>query len=590
MRGNLRNKKMTQGGITQGSGKGEPMNHLNSIRNSNIMTGEKKVVSPVKRQPTPKVGNIGPIIPIPKGRKGPLLKNWQSLTAGELLEAINQDMGCNLGIRLDKYASLDPDSAAARELVAKWKEDGTLTPTTAWRTASGAERYLYLRPDDLDGPITIPGLDFQLRTGSGLQDVIPPSHVIEESKLIDGKYRWLSGMDPVSQPPTLLPHAIHVFFQENINGRGGGYGGGRGKELASQLASKSVLNFTQGHRDSSLFTLANVLVKAGYTEEDILQVLIPIGEKCIPPFPANEILTKILSAERRSNNRETSIAQEVREWVLASDGVFQASDSVKELQLASPGVIKNVTKILLRMKDEGLVEKYGNKRGYYRVINKEAEVLNWFDADTDLPFDVKLPFDLHREVDIYPKNLIIVAGATNAGKTALLLNAARLNLPHAKVSYFSSEMTQEELKIRLTKFQDQDLCSLDDWRNVVFRQRMTDFADVIDPDGINIIDYIEVTKDFYQVAEPINAIYEKLNKGIAIIAIQKKDKSDYGIGGHFNAFRSRLYLAMDSGTLKIVKAKNWSKTASSNPNGKIYNFKLVQGAKFIIKNVVDSKS
>jgi hypothetical protein len=37
---------------------------------------------------------------------------------------------------------------------------------------------------------------------------------------------------------------------------------------------------------------------------------------------------------------------------------------------------------------------------------------------------------------------------------------------------------------------------------------------------------------------------------------------------------------VDSGKLKIVKAKNW-KNSGDNPNGKEYHFRLVSGCRFI---------
>ena len=38
---------------------------------------------------------------------------------------------------------------------------------------------------------------------------------------------------------------------------------------------------------------------------------------------------------------------------------------------------------------------------------------------------------------------------------------------------------------------------------------------------------------------------------------------------------NRLYINMDYGTAKIIKAKNWRD--SDNPNGKVIDFKIVNG-------------
>jgi hypothetical protein len=172
--------------------------------------------------------------------------------------------------------------------------------------------------------------------------------------------------------------------------------------------------------------------------------------------------------------------------------------------------------------------------------------------------------------------VVIVAGEANAGKTALLLNVVRKNMHLHKIEYFSSEMRAEEFHLRLVKFDD---VKMSDWRFSP-RERSTKFADVIVPDSLNIIDYLEVTKDFYEVGGDIKDIFDRLGKGIAIIALQKKKGSDIGRGGDFTLEKPRLYMSMQPGEIKIVKGKNWA-NPHLNPNNMTWKFKLVQGCKFI---------
>ena len=52
-----------------------------------------------------------------------------------------------------------------------------------------------------------------------------------------------------------------------------------------------------------------------------------------------------------------------------------------------------------------------------------------------------------------PKNIIVVAGTPNAGKTAFLLNVVQMNMSgKMPIHYFSSEMGSMEFKGRLQKF------------------------------------------------------------------------------------------------------------------------------------------
>jgi len=79
-------------------------------------------------------------------------------------------------------------------------------------------------------------------------------------------------------------------------------------------------------------------------------------------------------------------------------------------------------------------------------------------------------------------------------------------------------MGLSELRMRLELFEN---CTKDLWKQVRFYERSENFDDVIDPNGINIIDYLEVLDDFWKVGQQIKAIHDKLKNGIAVIAIQK---------------------------------------------------------------------
>jgi hypothetical protein len=104
---------------------------------------------------------------------------------------------------------------------------------------------------------------------------------------------------------------------------------------------------------------------------------------------------------------------------------------------------------------------------------------------------------------------------------------------------------------------------------------------VIKPDAINIIDFLEVHDEFWKVGGMLKEIYDKLNNGIAIVAIQKDKKKDYGRGATMGLEKPRLYLTLNPGQAKIEKAKNWADPLK-NPNGLMLDFKLHQGCEFSI--------
>jgi hypothetical protein len=172
-----------------------------------------------------------------------------------------------------------------------------------------------------------------------------------------------------------------------------------------------------------------------------------------------------------------------------------------------------------------------------------------------------------------------VAGEIEAGKTAFLLNFAKLNMNAFQTYYFSSEMGDSELRKRLRKFDD---ITLSEW---TFHPKMRsgDFHSVIYPDCLNIVDYLELHDDFFKVGGDLKKIHDKLAKGVAVVALQKPKNRDTGLGGDRSMEVARLYLALSKEypghRIKIVKGKNW--TTNQNPNGLSLKYKVRDGCQLI---------
>ena len=300
--------------------------------------------------------------------------------------------------------------------------------------------------------------------------------------------------------------------------------------------------------------LRNTLTNAGYPPEEINYVLDNLGKSIVPK----------------------SLTDEIEEYILSSNDIVITSNVIRDLGLSSRDIKKQANNCLHRMVDKGKLVPCPDRRGCFRVV-KDLEEMNWQSANVENIYPVKWPFGLEYLVTTYPGNIIVVAGEKGAGKSAFMYNLIKLNQHHLKVAYFNSEAGPEELKKRLTNFEDM---KVKDWKFKAF-SRSANFPEVIFPDHLNIIDYFEFNDEakFYEISGEIRKIHDKLRKGICVIALQKKKGAEFGRGGDFSREKARMYLTMGGGKMTIVDGKIWA--SDTNPNGREFQYKLVRGTKFI---------
>lgn len=280
--------------------------------------------------------------------------------------------------------------------------------------------------------------------------------------------------------------------------------------------------------------------------------------------------------------KKKSMAEEVREWVLSTSGHFISTDIHKYLQVSTTIHKRNISEIFRRLIEEGIIERVGDKNGHFRRVDKEIKHIQWWEA-SDEHADIILPLDIHSYVHLQPGNLAVVAGCKNAGKSAFCLNVAALNMYNGwKIKYLSSEMWEAETKSRLKKFETSLNIPIEDWKQVDFIRRGSNFSDVIKGEAktIYIIDFLKVSTDFYLISQKMQEIHEHLGESIGVVAIQKNRGAALGTGGDKSAEEARLYVNMEGGKAQIVYGKNWA-IEGVNPDGLVCDYKLIQGCKFL---------
>ena len=440
------------------------------------------------------------------------------------------------------------------------------------KSPRGYHIYLFYSANQTIGNATgiMPNVDIR---GEGGYIIAPPS-INAEGKA----YSWLPGLSVDEVTPAAPPDAIYNIINNSIMYRGAFDKSQKDSHTKSQQVTSSHI-FEEGQRDENLFHIALCLANTGNSEDYIRQTLATImlswGE-----HDETWINTKVQSAFKRIEKKERNIAEVVRRFLEVTEGHFLVTDCYEESQIVTKEDKHAVIVELNRLCKAGIVERYGDRRGCYRKIENNAEVVDFLHAPTD-DFPLALPLGVSDYCKIYPGNIVIVAGSKSAGKTAFLLNTVKENMHRHEVIYFNSEMGNSEFRKRLELFD----APLSDWRFKAYH-RSSGFADLITPERkIFIVDFLEITTDFWKVAQYIQEIHKKLKEGICIIALQKSDGKDNGRGGDFSKEKARLYLALDYlsdkkvNQVKIVDAKAWR--TSVNPRGMIRDYKLVNGSIFV---------
>lgn len=265
--------------------------------------------------------------------------------------------------------------------------------------------------------------------------------------------------------------------------------------------------------------------------------------------------------EEKTPNRKKNIKDAVREFILLSDGVFTIDDVLKECSLFSDK--RNAVKCALSdFTKEGIVERQGMRSGTYApILSTGIKMNDIIKTATTLPVDLRLPLAIDAVLNIYNRNLIVIQGLSNAGKTAFLMEIARLNKGlFSLIKYINTEMDASEIRDRVERRH----MDLDEFLSYVefFLVKSTHVSGAIryeiEPNGLNLVDYLHL-EDATLMATEMDKIQERLNNGIAVVAIQKYFGKDMGYGGHGVKNRARLVidLSKDIVTLKKVKSPKW---------------------------------
>lgn len=230
--------------------------------------------------------------------------------------------------------------------------------------------------------------------------------------------------------------------------------------------------------------------------------------------------------------------------------------------------------LLQRRREDDKIRIHGRNPYFIQWINRDYKVTQLSGAEKPAFLDIKLPLNIHKLTQIPPGSVVGVAGFVSSGKTSFLLEAAELNAlsQPMPVYYWYNEMSESRMIIRCEDF-PLLIEAQEQGKFFPVKQDDFEFADVIEPDAINLIDYLDRDDELYLIGRDIKQLQARLYKGIIVFAQQKQADKKFGYGGLPSAKLSNLYIILDKikeeyaslrGKAEIIKCKDWEK---NNPVG-----------------------
>ena len=242
-----------------------------------------------------------------------------------------------------------------------------------------------------------------------------------------------------------------------------------------------------------------------------------------------------------------------------------------------PKLYNKLRAIMHKLKTKGVVCPVTSRGdGWWRAADNSLDELQWWESEAIKEDNLLLPLTINNYCIIPRPSLVIISGKYNAGKSAFCLNTVMLNTPKwgGYLDFYVSEGA-ELIKPKFAKLGITEAPSFRTYR------RTENFADIINPDNLSVIDYLRVNMEqSYAVTEKLFEIFNKLKTGIAVVAMQKPPgERKVAFGGASTAFEPTLYVGMDKDYLGFEKIKV-PKLTDIDPYALKIQFKIANGVNF----------
>ena len=244
------------------------------------------------------------------------------------------------------------------------------------------------------------------------------------------------------------------------------------------------------------------------------------------------------------------------------------------------------------------LEQYGKT---YRLIDRSLNIIEWWKATKGDTLKIRWPrgiedntsFGFEDSILIYPRDLIVIAGEGNSAKTSMCLNLTVENMDIYPCYYFTSEFNAPKFFDRMGYFDWVKLYKEDGTPKFVLAEQAEHWQDVIQPNAINIVDWIYLDDEMWKIRTVMKNIIANLERGIAVVVLQKRSYKQVGEGGEGTKDLASVYFTIRNDkelkrpVLKVEKVKTPGTGEDEegriilNPNFKEWSFRIVQsGSRF----------
>jgi len=553
----------------------------------------------------------------------PVALNKQPLTAHGLKDCTQMKDGvrnywgkwpdAGIGVVTDGLIVLDFDAAhgGLDSLEAITQKYGSFPDTRTHMTGGGGFHYIFRNPNGRNIRNTVgfggyQGVDIRANGG---YIVVPPSphpsgkaYKVTDKSAIAPAPQWILDLCTERRQAAIADpgqDAIQEGQRDATLTSLAGTMRRRGMSVEAIEAALTAENIRRCHPPLSDKDIARIAASVSrYTPEpsatttdppDIDQALAEINKPNKPNIPNIPNKLNFLNISEHSEHFEgnpqayKNISRLVEKWLPFHKGeTFDLDTICRQLGVTDRDDRHRVVVRLFHAVEADLLKKDGR---LYSYIDKTYKLVPWEMATgEDDTLDVTWPyghedgsaFGFADAVSVSQGDVVVLAGVSNMGKTAFCLNMVVDNMDRYSVTYMGNEIKPAKFARRINRM---------NWANPIDEEgrpkfetieRHEKWADIIRPDSINIIDWINLGDNFYQIGRIIEGIQERLKMGIAVISIQKSEGKTLGLGGGFSEHLSSLYLTFDFERLHVRKAKE-IRPGRPNPNGKDYGFTIVDG-------------